>query len=298
MKAATCAHLKKEKRFQSSHYADLHPGSHSKYVCVTPWLPKQWISADSAKKKKKSSCIESSSHLGHSFQSWRGETLRLKGNIFPLKWNNCDMGFAFFFLSSKFWRKTMFFLLWWIYSEVWKETRVPRGGGSWVRRVKAGLSAHVFPFIQGRRSGVKGGIPRVKRFKGIKLFFHLSQNERKRGNKRRKENHFIMWWSSVTWGSRRVATFFFREAPSRVSWASQGAGQPCGIQTQQERGNRSCTDVYTCHLSHDLWATSLPHPTWVDGVKGKEERENCSSEHLLLGNMLPALHAWSSSPSP
>ena len=48
------------------------------------------------KKKKKSSCIESSSHLGHSIQSWRGETLRLKGNIFPLKWNNCDMGFAFF----------------------------------------------------------------------------------------------------------------------------------------------------------------------------------------------------------
>lgn len=258
-------------------YADLHPGSHSKYVCVTPWLPKQWISAGSTKKKK-SSCIESSSHLSHSFQSWREETLRLKGNIFPLKWNNCDMGFAFFFFSpSKFWRKTMFFLLWWIYSEVWKETRVPRGGGPWVRRVKAGLSAHVFPFIQGRRWGVKGGKPRVKRFKGIKLFFHLSQNERKRGNKRGKENHFIMWWSSVTWGSRRVATLFFREAHSRVPWASQGAGQDCGIQTQQEHGDRSCTDVYTCHLSHDLWAASLPHPTWVDGVKGKEERENCSS---------------------
>lgn len=59
--------------------------------------------------------------------------------------------------------------------------------------MKAGLSAHVFPFIQGRHSGVKGEIPRVKRFKGIKLFFHLSQKERKRGNKRGKENHFIMW---------------------------------------------------------------------------------------------------------
>lgn len=59
--------------------------------------------------------------------------------------------------------------------------------------MKAGLSAHVFPVSQGRCSGVKGEIPRVKRFKGIKLFFHLSQKERKRGNKRGKENHFIMW---------------------------------------------------------------------------------------------------------
>lgn len=39
--------------------------------------------------------------------------------------------------------------------------------------------------------------------------------------------------------------------------------------------------VYTCHLSCDLWATSLPRPTWVDGFEGKPERENCSIEHLL-----------------
>lgn len=67
-------------------------------ICMChPLAPQAMNQCRLCKKKKKSSCIESSSHLGHSFQSWRGETLRLKGNIFPLKWNNCDMGFAFFF---------------------------------------------------------------------------------------------------------------------------------------------------------------------------------------------------------
>lgn len=59
--------------------------------------------------------------------------------------------------------------------------------------VKAGCLAHVFPFIKGRCWGAKGQSMGVKRFKGITLFFHLSQKERKRGKKRGKENHFIMW---------------------------------------------------------------------------------------------------------
>lgn len=120
--------------------------------------------------------------------------------------------------------------------------------------------------------------PRVKRFKGIKLFFHLSQKERRRGNKRVKENHFIMWRSNETWASRRVVTLFFREALSGVPRASQGAGRGCGTCKQQEQENRSCTHVYTCHLAHDLGATILPRPAWADGFQGKEERANCYTE--------------------
>lgn len=45
-----------------------------------------------------------------------------------MKWNNCDMGFAFF-IPFKVWRKTMFFLLGWIYSGGLKGKPCPRGGG-------------------------------------------------------------------------------------------------------------------------------------------------------------------------
>ena len=72
-------------------------------ICMChPLAPQAMNQCRLCKKKKKSSCIESSCHLGHSIKSWRGETLRLKGNIFPLKWNNCDMGFAFFFSPPSF----------------------------------------------------------------------------------------------------------------------------------------------------------------------------------------------------
>lgn len=177
-----------------------------------------------------------------------------------MKWNNCNMGFAFFF-SLQLLKKNNVHpagmnLFWRFERKAVSERR-----RTWVRRVTAGLSAHVFSFIKGWCSVWRGKIPRVKGFKGIKLFFHLSQKERKRGNKRGKENHFIMWWSNATWGTEPVATLFSREVHSGASWASPGAGCDCGIGNQREHENRSCLGIYNCHLSRDLLATILSCPT-------------------------------------
>lgn len=133
----------------------------------------------------KSSCVEPASPLGHSLQSWREEILILKGNIFALKWNNCDMFFFFKFKKNKNVLPAGMNLFWRFERKAVLERRK-----TWVRRCSLAFSTHVLTY-QGAWLVWRKEILRVKGFKGIKLFFHLSQKEKKRGNKRGKENHLL-----------------------------------------------------------------------------------------------------------
>lgn len=180
----------------------------------------------------------------------------------------------------------MFFLLGWIYSGGLKGKPCRRGGRPELGGA-AWLSAHVFSLIKRPWSVWRGEILRVKGFKGIKLFFHLSQKEKKRGNKRGKENHFIMWWSNANWGTKLVATWFFRAHPG-APWAAQE--QDVTAELENSRSTRTeVARMSSLVISHmTSWLSSFLAPPGSIGSRGKRKRK---SVKLNIYHMLGILDA-------
>lgn len=145
----------------------------------------------------------------------------------------------------------------------------PRVGG----RTRT-LSAHVFPFITGRSAGVKGGNTKGEKIQGIKLFFHLSQKARKGENKRRKENHFIMWGSRATRGGTFRGALHFSKllaggcpAPPRVLGLAAEFAPSGGARTEVAWMSALVISHVTSEPGHFLTLSA-----WL-GWRGKRKKQ-------------------------